>query len=67
MGGWNTADGRVLEAIASILERIAEAEERRNELIIAEGVERRASWAKSEKAQRELAERLLSQPEPKGD
>lgn len=52
--------GRLLKA----LERLAAAEERRNELLEAEAAERRESWAIMRQDSAELAERLAPTLQP---
>lgn len=48
MSGFTNSDGENLARVATALERLATASEVRNSMILAEAVERREAWARSE-------------------
>ena len=57
----------VLADIRNALERMAAADERRNELLEADAAVRDAKWAESERRQDERLAIIAALPEPDGD
>ena len=55
---FSNTDSENLARVAKALERMAAADERRNELLVADAKERRESWAAHEARQAEAIERI---------